>query len=113
MEKKLTFAFDDEPVGKFCYDMNNKKIEIHFTGHYDLQKGSFIEGACTFVIENWKTGKSKLSDDPKLYELNKHFGVFRIILSMQFNGDQLEILVNTVDDRYVLFFFSEPELTLK
>lgn len=38
MKRKLEYSFDDEHVSKFCYDIENKKLEIHFTGYSDLIK---------------------------------------------------------------------------
>ena len=32
MKHKLNYSFDDEPVSKFCYDLDNKKIEVQFKG---------------------------------------------------------------------------------
>jgi len=114
MENKLFYSFDDEPVSKFCYDISNQRIEVHFTGHYDLQKenNNFITGPCIFIIENWKEAKSKIGDDNKLYPLNNHIGVFSMILFMNFSNNSLEMLVRTIDNRYVTFIFLEPNLSL-
>jgi len=113
MKDKLEYSFDDEPVSKFCYDASNKKIEIHFTGYYDLLKeNSFIDRPCTFVIANWKEGKSKSGDESKLYDMNHHIGIFSMILFMKMRGDELELFVRTIDNRYITFFLKEPELTL-
>jgi len=114
MKSKLNYSFDDEPVNKFCYDISNKKIEVYFAGYYDLRKeNNFVNESCTFVIENWKEAKSKVGDEEKLYDLNRHIGVFSMILTMELKGDELEMLVNTVDNRYVTLFFKDPTLMLK
>ena len=114
MEKKLNYSFDDEPVSKFFYDMDNKKIEVHFKGYYDLQKENIlIEKPCVFTIRDWKEAKSRVGDEEKSYDLNKHMGVFSMILYMEFNSDDLEMLVNTIDNRYITLIFKEPILSLK
>lgn len=114
MKSRLEYSFDDEPVSKFCYDISNKRIEVHFTGYYELLKeNSFINGSCTFVIENWKEAKSRVGDEERLYELNKHIGVFSMILTMELKDDGLlEMLVSTIDNRYVTFFFKDAQLRL-
>lgn len=114
MEKKLEYSFDDEPVSRFCYDLDSKKIEVHFKGYYDLIKDMYIEKPCTWIVENWEYARSRLGDELKLYDLSKHIGIFSLLLYMNYNDDkELEILVNTVDNRYITLFFKDPELSLK
>lgn len=112
MEKKLTYSFDDEPVSKFCYDLDNKKIEVHFNGYHDLTRDMYVEKPCIWVLENWEYAKSRPGDEPKLYDLSNHAGIFSMILYMKYNdGKELEMLVNTVDNRYITLFFKDPELS--
>jgi len=114
MERKLEYSFDDEPVTKFCYDLDNKKIEVHFRGHYDLIKDTYIDAPCIWIIENWEYAKSTVGDEQKRDDLNKHIGVFSLILYMKYNNDkELEMHVLTVDDRYLTLFFKDPKLSLK
>lgn len=114
MENKLEYSFDDEPVSKFCYDLINKKIEVHFKGYYDLIKDTYIEAPCIWVLENWVYGKSRIGDEQKLCDLNEHIGIFSLILFMKYNdSEELEMLVNTVDNRYLTLFFKDPKLSLK
>ena len=114
MENKLEYSFDDEPVNKFCYDLDNKKIEAHFKGYYDLIRDEYIETPCVWVLENWKYAKIKIGDEQKLYDLNMHIGIFGLILYMKYIDDkELEIHVLTVDDRYLTLLFKEPNLSLK
>lgn len=89
-----------------------KKIEVHFTAYFDLKKNEDLEQPCTFIIESWKDAKSKIGDEEKLYELNKHIGVFHMILFMEQKGGNLEMLVNTVDDRYITLIFIAPKISL-
>lgn|SRR5690554_4959893 len=114
MEKKLEYSFDDEPVSKFCYDLDTQKIEVHFRGHYDLIKDTYLDAPCIWVIENWEYAKCTLGDEQERYDLNKHIGVFSLILYMKYNDNkELEMLVNTVDNRYLTLFFKDPKLSLK
>ncbi len=88
MTNKLDYSFDDEPVSKFCYSLDSKKIEVYFTGHYDLRKeDSFIEAPCVFIIENWVKAKSRVGDEEQFYSLDKHMGIFSIILYMKYNEE--------------------------
>ncbi|MFT4203480.1 MAG: hypothetical protein QM610_06150 [Chitinophagaceae bacterium] len=114
MEKKLGYAFDDEYVTKFCYDIENKKLEINFTGYYDLINNAYVDAPCVWTLENWEYAESILGNEQKRYDLNKHIGVFSIILYMKYNdNDELEMLVNTLDNRYITLFFKAPKLSLK
>lgn len=114
MKNKLVYSFDDEPVSKFCYDLDNNKIEIYFKGYFDLAEDKYMEKPCIWSLENWKEAKSKIGDDTKFYDLTKNLGIFNLILYMKYNDDDvLEMLVNTVDNRYITLFFKEPILSLK
>ena len=112
MENKFEYSFDDEPVSKFYYDIDNKKIEVHFKAYNDLLKNKYIEEPCSFIIENWTDAKSKIGDEAKLDELNKHMGIFQMILFMEQKGNDLEMLVNTIDNRIITLFFIKPILSL-
>jgi hypothetical protein len=114
MENKLEYSFDDEPISMFCYDLDNKKIEVHFKGYYDLIKDVYIEAPCIWVLENWEYAKSRIGDEQTLCDLNKQIGIFSLILYMKFNNNkELEMLVNTVDNRYFTLFFKNPQLSLR
>lgn len=113
MENKLEYSFDDEPVSKFCYDMDNKKIEVYFTAYYDLREGeNYIELPCVLIIENWEDSKSRIDGEKKFDSLEKHFGIFSMILFMEKKGDDLELYVNTVDNRYMTLLFMKPQISL-
>jgi hypothetical protein len=110
MENQLKYSFDDEIVSKFCYDMDNKKIEVHFNGCFDLQKNEYIERACTLVIENWSDATSRIGDETKFYALDKHMGIFSLILSIERTEEGVQLLVNSVDDRYITLSFKKPQI---
>lgn len=113
MENKLDYSFDDEPVRKFCYDLYNKKIEVHFSGYHDLIKSEYKDTPCVWVIENWNYANSIMGDGQNLYSLDKHIGIFSLMLYVKYNDDnELEMLVNTVDNKYLTLFFKNPHLSL-
>ena len=112
MKNKLEYSFDDELVSKFCYDIDNKRIEVYFMAYSDLIKNRYIEKDCIFTIENWKEARSRIGDEEKFYTLNKHIGIFSIILCMELKGSNLEMLVNTIDNRYITLIFTEPKISL-
>ena len=111
MQNKLDYSFDDELVSKFCYDIDNKHIEVHYTGFYNSQsEDTLLDQKCALIIENWKDAKSKIGDQEKYYELNKHIGIFRMIYYMKLIDSNLEMFVNTIDNRYVTLVFIEPTI---
>ena len=109
---KVFYAFDDEVVTKFCYDIDNKKIEVHFIGYHDLLENKYHEKPCVLVIENWEAAKSKLSIETKFDNLDQHMGIFSLILFFEINEGNLSITVNMLDDRYVDLLFEKPSLRL-
>jgi hypothetical protein len=113
MKKKLEYSFDDEVVSKFCFDMDNKKIEVHFTGYFDLMKDEYFDKPCVLVIESWLDAKSKFHSGIKYDRLEMHLGIFSMILSLDIKGEDLEITVNTLDNRYINLIFIKPLITLK
>jgi hypothetical protein len=113
MENKWIYSFDDEPVRKFCYDIENNKIEVHFSSCFDNANNQNYDQPCVFVIEKWKEAKSKIGDDEKQYEINKHIGIFSMILYMNWQHEELEMLVSTLDNRYVSLLFKGSKLSLK
>jgi len=112
MENILEYSFDDEVVNRFCYDIDNKKIEVSFRGYYDLLKNEFIKAPCKWVIENWIEAKSKLNSEAKYDFLEKHLGIFSLVLSLEKTGQNLEVTVNTVDGRYIDLIFINPIIKL-
>ena len=111
MENKLEYSFEDEIVSKFCYDIDNKKIELYFTGYSD-KKERFLDKPCMFSISNWTEAKSKIGDQGKIYPLDRNMGVFSMILYIKYNDNVMEMLVNTIDDRYITLFFTSPKINL-
>lgn len=60
MERKLEYSFDDEPISKFCYDLETQKIRVHFRGYYDLIKDAYIDAPCIWFLYNWQYVKVEL-----------------------------------------------------
>lgn len=114
MNRELEYTFDDEQVSKFCYDLDTEKVEVYFEGYYDLIKDADVDAPCIWTIEDWEYAKSVLGNEQKRYDMNWHIGIFRLILYMKYNDNQeLEMLVETLDNRYVTFFFKDPTLSLR
>lgn len=111
MEDTLGYSFDDEPVSKFCYDIDNETLEIHFNGYYNIIRDKYLETPCVWTLHNWDYAKIKIGDDDRRCDLNMHLGIFSLILYMKYNDEmELEMLVNTVDNRYITLFFRNPTL---
>jgi hypothetical protein len=84
MESKLKFSFDDEHVSKFCYDIDNKTIELYYSSYYDLlNNGGFMDKTCVFTIKNWVSAKSCLGAEERFYDLTRHLGIITIIYHME------------------------------
>lgn len=112
MKKKIGYSFDDEVVTKFCYDMENNKIEIHFAGYFDILNNEYIDNPCVWIIEKWNNAKSKLNSENSYAKLDKHLGIISMILSLEMKENSLQITVNTLDNHYVDLLFDGPELKL-
>lgn len=114
MKSMIMYSFDDEPVSKFCYDLDNNILEIYFNGYFDMKDNKYKDKTCVWTIENWKEARIKIGDDSKFYDLTKCLGIFTLILYMKYDEEGLlELLVHTVDDRYITLFFKEPILNFK
>jgi len=111
MNIKIEISFSDIPVSKFCYDIDGKKIEIYFPGYYDVQSGDYVEQNCCCVISNWKEAKSKVYNDDRFFNLDKHIGIFSLLLHIVHSNDILEMIINTIDDRYIVLHFVSPEVS--
>jgi len=111
MNIKIEISFSDIPVSKFCYDIDGKKIEIYFPGYHYVQSGDYIEQNCCCVISNWEDAKSKVYNDDIFFNLDKHVGIFSLILHVEYCNDILEITVSTIDDRYIVLRFVAPEVS--
>ena len=110
--EKWNYSFSDEVAINFCYDIENKKITVGFNGYFDLITHEYKEVECLFVIEKWLDAKSKVDDNIRFYDLDKHMGIFSLILYMKREEDFIELLVNTIDERYITLRFKDPTMSL-
>lgn len=69
-----------------------------------------MEVPCIWTIENWKEAKCKIGDDTKLYDIDKSIGIFSLILFMKYENEGLEMLINTMDNRYLTIFFIQANV---
>ena len=111
MLKSLGISFEDEIVTKFCYDSNNKIIQVVFDSYYSGQ--NLVEKQCKLTIKGWKSASSKLYDDSHYADLENHMGIFSMILSVEetTGEDSLEFVVNTVNDNYISIIFDNADLS--
>lgn len=112
MKRKLGYSFDDEVAIKFCYDIDNKIIEIHFSGYFDTIKNQHVDKPCVWIINDWKSAKSKLTSEISFSDLERHLGIISMILSAEMDGNVLEISANTTDNRYIDLLFDNSQLTI-
>ena len=113
MKLKNRYSFDDEIAEKFCYDNVNRCIQIYFSVYFDFIANKHIESKCKFVICNWQQAKSKIIDREGYSSLDSNLGIISLILDAEEDGDNLKLIVNTLDGKYIeLFFFSVETLVL-
>lgn len=111
-------AFYDEFVQVFCYDIFNKRIELHFKRYYDSSIESYKEVPCIFIIENWQWAHSipYVDDIPiskrRRYKLDSNMSIFFMIMDMKVEAEWFEITINTIDERYVTYLFENPQLSI-
>jgi len=113
MKNKILFSFDDEVVSKFCFDIDSNIIEVYFSGYSDLKRNKYVNEPCKWVVKNWEKAQSRIGDENRRYDLNNHIGIFNLILYFKYNeNDEFEMLVNTIDNRYITLYFKEPQIEL-
>ena len=110
MQQELLYSFDDEVATKFCYDMDNQKIEVHFNGYYDLSKNVYVENPIILNISSWLQASSKLASSNIYGKLDKHLGIISMILSVEIINEDIEFTVNTIDDRYINLRFTNAHI---
>ena len=72
-----------------------------------------LQSKCKFVICDWQQAKSKIIDREGYSSLESNLGIISLILDAEEDGDNLKLIVNTLDDKYIeLFFFSVETLVL-
>jgi hypothetical protein len=106
MMKPFVYDFPDEIAESFFYDSKNKLIEVCFEAC--CCNGEFIEFPCKLVIENWIQAKSKLHSAIEYDSLESNLGVISLILSITNDGEDVLLMVSTLDDKYVNLVFTKP-----
>ncbi len=109
---KINYSFDDEIVTKFFYDSKEKKIKIYFDSF--IKENKYLESEAIFIIEDWEKAKSSLYNEKrdKYEDLENHLGIFSMILDIHQFEDKLELIVNTIDDRYIKLLFIGSNISL-
>lgn len=112
MKNNLDYSFDDELITSFYYDLVDKEIKLGFEGYFDIKLNLFVEKKCFFTISNWLDAKSQINNN-KMSTLDKYLGIINMILYMKYNDtEELEMLINTLDNRYTTLFFLHPQINL-
>ena len=105
------YEFADDIVTKFCYNSSANQIEVQFEGYYEDEK--YIESPCSLIIENWKEAKSKLHGEKRYDFLERHLGIFSMILDVENSLEELKLSINTVDDKYIELLFIQAKVLIK
>jgi hypothetical protein len=109
MSQPLAYSFDDEVASKFCYDMDHQRLEIHFTGCWELATQSYHEGPCYLLIHQWSAAHCQEEAVSKRFvPLEQGMGIVSLLLGLTWVGEQLELVVNTIDNRFLLLRFAHP-----
>jgi hypothetical protein len=116
MPQDLAYSFVDEVASKFCYDLDNKRLEIHFTGCWEIATKHYYEGPCCLLIHQWTDARCQDASYqgsnvlPRCIPLEAGMGIVSMLLSFQWIGQELELQVSTLDRRYLLLQFSNPSV---
>jgi hypothetical protein len=109
MPQTLAYSFDDEVASKFCYDLDHKRLEIHFTGCWELATQHYHEGPCYLLIHRWHAAQCQEEAVSKRFvPLEQGMGIVSLLLAVTWAEEQLEVVVHTLDGRYLLLRFTNP-----
>lgn len=109
MAPALAYSFDDEVAPKFCYDMDQQRLEIHFTGCWELATSQYHEGPCCLLIHQWRTAHCQEEAVSKRFiPLEQGMGIVSLLLAVTWVDEQVELYVHTIDNRYLLLRFDQP-----
>ena len=104
-------SFADEIVESFVYSSKDKIIELYFDSYYYGE--NYIEEPCKLIIKDWDRAVSKLHGDRAYDSLESNLGVVSMILSIVIEGENLEIVAHTLDDRYIELMFSNSKTAVR
>ena len=105
------YEFADEIVTKFCYNSCLNEIAAQFEGYYEDE--SYIEQPITLIIKKWKIAKSRLHGEKQYDSLERHLGIFNMILSLENCSDKLELSINTINEKYIELLFEQAVVRIK
>jgi hypothetical protein len=104
--KKLSeFTFEDEIAKSFFYDSKGKTIEIGFEGYYKY--GLYHNTPCKLIISNWTHAQSRIYESQHFQSLEANLGIVSLILSLEIEVETITLSANTVDNRYVEWYFEQ------
>jgi hypothetical protein len=109
MPQPLAYSFDDEVASKFYYDLDHNRLEIHFTGCWELATQQYHEGPCYLLIHHWQAAYcQEEAVSNRFVPLEQGMGIVSLLLGVAWVDEQLELVVNTIDNRYLLLRFASP-----
>jgi hypothetical protein len=109
MPQPLAYSFDDEVASKFYYDLDHNRLEIHFTGCWELATQHYHEGPCYLLIHHWQAAYcQEEAVSNRFVPLEQGMGIVSLLLGVAWVDEQLELVVNTIDNRYLLLRFASP-----
>jgi hypothetical protein len=89
--------------------MEQKRLEIHFTGCWELATQHYHEGPCYLLLHQWSDARCQEDvAGSRVVRLEQGMGIVSLLLAVTWVGEQLELYVNTIDDRYLLLRFTTP-----
>jgi hypothetical protein len=111
MSQTLAYSFEDEIASKFCYDLEHNRLEIHFTGCWEVATQHYHEGPCYLLIHQWHDARcQEEAVSSQFVRLEERMGIVSLLLALNWVDEQLEVFVNTIDNRYLLLRFINPSV---
>jgi hypothetical protein len=111
MPQNLAYSFDDEVASKFYYDLDGKHLEIHFTGCWEIATGHYHNGPCHLLIHQWTDARcQEEAVSPRFVRLEERMGIVSLLMYFAWTAEGAEVLINTIDNRYLLLRFTNPSV---
>jgi len=111
MPPALAYSFDDAVASKFYYDLDGKRLEIHFTHCWEIATGRRHDEPCQLLIHHWADARCQEPDvSPHFVPLDAGMGIVSLLLSFAWTAEGAEVWINTIDERYLLLRFTNPSV---
>ena len=111
MPQDLAYSFADEVASKFYYDLEGKRLEIHFTGCWEIATSRYYDGPCRLLIHGWTDACCQEPNvSPRFVRLEAGMGIVSLLLDFAWTAESAEAWINTIDDRYLLLQFANPSV---